>query len=100
MLKGIIDLLILSIVKEKDEYGYGISRKIKEKTDGSFEIQEATLYLALKRLENQGALSSYWGKESHGSRRKYYEVTNHGYLLLERNLSDWFKITEMVQRFL
>ncbi len=100
MLKGIIDLLILSIVKEKDDYGYGISKRIKERTEGSFEIQEATLYLALKRLEKQGALSPYWGKESHGSRRKYYEVTDYGYLLLEKNLSDWLKITEMVKRFI
>src|SRR5690606_41494451 len=61
-------LLILSVLTAKDSYGYEISKAIKDRTEGAFEIQEATLYLALKRLEKQGALSAYWGGESHGGR--------------------------------
>ncbi|WJH36109.1 PadR family transcriptional regulator [Paenibacillus sp. CC-CFT747] len=66
MLKGTIDLLLLSVLNKKENYGYEISRTIKERTKGVFEIQEATLYLSLKRLEKQGAVTSYWGSESHG----------------------------------
>lgn len=100
LLKGNIDLLILSVVKEKESYGYEISKTIKEKTEGEFEIQEATLYLSLKRLEKQGAVSSSWGKESHGGRRKYYAITDSGVQLLNNLIGDWKKVTEMVRRFI
>lgn len=100
LLKGNIDLLILSVVKEKESYGYEISKTIKEKTEGEFEIQEATLYLSLKRLEKQGAVSSSWGNESHGGRRKYYTITDAGVQLLDSIIKDWKKVTEMVKRFI
>ncbi|MBD2869261.1 PadR family transcriptional regulator [Paenibacillus arenilitoris] len=100
MLKGTVDLLILSIIKEKDNYGYEISKAVKERTDGAFELQEATLYLSLKRLEKQGAVSSYWGDQTHGGRRKYYAITEEGRLLLERYIHDWKKTYEIVNRFI
>lgn len=100
LLKGNIDLLILSVVKEKESYGYEISKTIKEKTEGDFEIQEATLYLSLKRLEKQGAISSSWGNESHGGRRKYYAITDEGIRLLDNIIEDWKKVSEIVKRFI
>ncbi|WP_249365427.1 PadR family transcriptional regulator [Cytobacillus citreus] len=100
MLKGTIDLLILSILKEKENYGYEISKAIKIRTEGTFEIQEATLYLSLKRLEKQQAISSSWGNESHGGRRKYYTVTEDGLKLLQRSILDWKKTVDMVARFI
>ncbi|SHE12609.1 lineage-specific thermal regulator protein [Chlamydia abortus] len=100
LLKGNIDLLILSVVKEKESYGYEISKTIKGKTEGDFEIQEATLYLSLKRLEKQGAISSSWGNESHGGRRKYYAITDEGIRLLDNIIEDWKKVSEIVKRFI
>lgn len=100
MLKGTIDLLILSVLKDKDNYGYEISKSIKERTEGEFEIQEATLYLSLKRLEKQGAISAYWGDQSHGARRKYYTMTNDGKELLQQFIADWKKTSEIVIRFI
>lgn len=100
LLKGNIDLLILSVVKEKESYGYEISKTIKDKTEGEYEIQEATLYISLKRLEKQGAVVSSWGKESHGGRRKYYVITDEGVQLLNHLISDWKKVTQMVKQFI
>lgn len=100
MLKGTIDLLILSVLSKQDNYGYEISKAIKERTEGAFEIQEATLYLSLKRLEKQGAISAYWGDQSQGGRRKYYSVTDAGQVMLERFVADWKKTTEIVNRFI
>lgn len=100
MLKGTIDLLILSVLVRQDNYGYEISKAIKERTEGDFEIQEATLYLSLKRLEKQGAILSYWGDQSQGGRRKYYTVTEEGQSLLRRMTADWQKTTEIVNRFI
>ncbi|WP_099156718.1 PadR family transcriptional regulator [Virgibacillus ndiopensis] len=100
MLKGNIDLLILSVLKNKENYGYEISKTIKEKTEGTFEIQEGTLYLSLKRLEKQKAISSFWGTESQGGRRKYYAITEDGSQQLEKIINDWKTMTEMVKRFI
>lgn len=100
MLKGTIDLLILSILNNSDNYGYEISREIKEKTEGAFEIQEATLYLSLKRIEKQKAISSYWGNETRGGRRKYYTITEEGKELFQKNIKDWINISKMVDRFI
>ena len=100
MLKGTIDLLILSVLVRRDNYGYEISKAIKERTEGEFEIQEATLYLSLKRLEKQGAISAYWGDQSHGGRRKYYTVTEEGQSMLKKMIADWEKTAEIVNRFI
>ncbi|CAH0119765.1 MULTISPECIES: PadR family transcriptional regulator [unclassified Paenibacillus] len=100
MLKGTIDLLILSILNEKENYGYEISKTIKTRTEGAFEIQEATLYLSLKRLEKQSAVSSFWGNESHGGRRKYYSITETGKRLLDQFVRDWKQTTRMVNQFI
>ncbi|MDF2935584.1 MAG: PadR family transcriptional regulator [Paenibacillaceae bacterium] len=100
MLKGTIDLLILSVLNTRDNYGYEISKAIKERTEGAFEIQEATLYLALKRLEKHDAISAYWGDESHGGRRKYYTLTEEGIRLLQTHISSWKLMSEIVNRFI
>lgn len=100
MLKGTVDLLILSIIMAKDNYGYEISKSVKERTGGVFELQEATLYLALKRLEKQRAVSSYWGDQTHGGKRKYYTITDEGRLLLAQYIQDWRQMNEIVNRFI
>ena len=100
MLKGTIDLLVLSVLHEEDSYGYQISKSITEKSNGSFEIQEATLYLALKRLEKQEYVESYWGKQTHGGKRKYYKMTTLGQAQLTTMKKDFDLLVQVVQKFM
>lgn len=100
MLKGTIDVLILCVLNEKDDYGYEISKTIKARTEGLFEIQEATLYLSLKRLEKLNAIASYWGDESNGGRRKYYKITDSGKELLAQSVKDWKETVQIVEKFI
>lgn len=100
MLKGTIDLLILSVLKEEDNYGYQISKTITEKSNATFEIQEATLYLALKRLEKQECIEAYWGEKTHGGKRKYYHITEQGIIQLDSMKRDFKSLSEVVQRFM
>lgn len=69
MLKGTIDIIILSVLSKGDNYSYEISRIIKMKAEGAFEILEASMYLALKRLEGHKAVDFYWRDESGGGHR-------------------------------
>lgn len=100
MLKGTIDILILSVLSENDSYGYEISKIIKRKTEGTFEMLEATLYLSLKRLEKQKAIESYWGKESGGGRRKYYKITESGKEHLSKLIKEWNETVSIVEKFI
>lgn len=100
MLKGTIDILILSVLNQSDNYGYEISKTIKTKTEGSFEILEATMYLALKRLEAQKAIEFYWGGESGGGRRKYYKITQSGKDLFAQAIKDWKETAKIVEKFI
>lgn len=100
MLKGTIDILILSVLNEKDNYGYEISKTIKMKTEGAFEILEATMYLALKRLESQKAIDFYWGDESGGGRRKYFKITEQGKEQLYQLSNDWKETVEIIGKFI
>jgi PadR family transcriptional regulator, regulatory protein PadR len=99
MLKGTIDLFILAVLNQGDSYGYKISKAIKEQTAGTLKLQEATLYLALKRLEGQNAIKSYEGEVSHGGKRKYYAMTPLGEALLQRYILDWKQMAKAVDHF-
>ncbi len=100
MLKGIIDILILSVLKERDSYGYEISKIIKTQSGNCFEILEATMYLSLKRLENQGFIKGYSGSETGGGRRKYFTITDLGIEHLAQLSADWKQMVQLVSKFI
>ncbi|MEC0371654.1 PadR family transcriptional regulator [Paenibacillus chibensis] len=75
LIRGHIDTIILRILCEGDNYGYEIIKSIHKYSNGQYELKEPSLYTSLKRLESQGYITSYWGDESQGGRRKYYTVT-------------------------
>lgn len=78
LIRGHTDTIILAQLRKQDSYGYKINKAIKESTNGAYELKEATLYSAFKRLEESGCIRSYWGDENQGARRKYYTITNFG----------------------
>ena len=76
LIRGSTDTIILAHLMKKNSYGYEINKNIMEKTDNQYELKEATLYTAFRRLEETGMISSYWGDETSGARRRYYEITD------------------------
>ena len=58
LLRGHTDTIILSQLIKGDTYGYAINKVIKENTDNMYELKEATLYSAFRRLEQAGYISS------------------------------------------
>ncbi len=89
LIRGNTDTIILGQLIEHDSYGYEINKSISTISEGSFELKEATLYTAFKRLEEQGCISSYWGNETTGARRKYYTITPLGKTTYARMLDEW-----------
>lgn len=93
-LKGNINTIILCSLYDKDpksgdKYGYEIAKEIKERTENKYEIKQPTLYSYLKKLEQQDLITSYWGTESNGGRRRYYSLTAKGRQDCERFMAEW-----------
>ncbi len=78
LIRGNINTIILKALYNGDRYGYDIIREIEEKSHGQYILKQPTLYSCLKRLEGQGFITSYWGEQSNGGRRKYYSLTDMG----------------------
>ena len=99
VLKGYIDILIVSILEKKDCYGYEIAKQVRERSE--FELKEGTMYLALKRMESKNLIKSYYSNEqSSGGRRKYYNLTNEGKDFLEIKKQEWRFIKKVMNQFL
>ncbi|HAM63879.1 MAG: PadR family transcriptional regulator [Firmicutes bacterium GWF2_51_9] len=89
ILRGHTETIILRHLLEKDSYGYEINKSIQEKTNNQFELKEATLYSAFRRLESAGLILPYWGDETTGARRRYYAITPEGRAYYQQNRKDW-----------
>ncbi len=99
MMKGSIDLILLSILAKKDMYGYEMVQVLKQSSDDTYSMSEGTLYPALKRLEMQGAIKSYWQEEENIRPRKYYQITEYGQGALQSKLKDFQQIHEIISKW-
>jgi PadR family transcriptional regulator PadR len=100
LIRGHIDTVILNLLDQGDKYGYEISKLIASKTNGEYEINEATLYSSLKRLEREKSIVSYWGDESQGARRKYYKISEDGKKVLIQNKLDWEIVKNIISKLI
>jgi len=89
LLRGHTDTIVLHILAQGDAYGFEIYNRILEKTGEQYELKETTLYSSYKRLETDGCITSYWGDETQGARRKYYRITGKGRTVFQQNMRDW-----------
>ncbi|GFI61272.1 hypothetical protein IMSAG049_00429 [Clostridiales bacterium] len=89
LIRGHTDTIILAHLMAGDSYGYKINKDIQLKTNGMYELKEATLYTAFKRLEEAGYITSYWGNENTGARRRYYTITPEGRINYARMREEW-----------
>ena len=96
LVRGHTETIILAQLMDKDSYGYEINKSIQMKTNGQYELKEATLYSAFKRLEEAKMIESYWGDETTGARRRYYRITKLGKMLYEKNKEDWEETKRLI----
>lgn len=88
LLKGSTVMLVLSILEEKNMYGYQIIKEVKQKSEDVFNLNEGTLYPILHNLEEKGFISSYWDEKT-AKKRKYYAITNEGNKYLKSKKEEW-----------
>ena len=83
LLQGTLDMMILKALALGELHGLGVSRRIEQITEGTFQVKPGSLFPALHRMEEQGWLVSYWGESENKRRAKYYKLTNAGRRRLE-----------------
>ena len=89
---NILDFLVLAILKNGDTYGYILTRNAKE----LMEISDSTLYPVLRRLQKDGALTTY-DQAFDGRNRRYYSITEKGKQILENYRIEWEKYKKMLE---
>lgn len=100
LIRGHTDAIILARLVQSDSYGYEINKTISTLSAGRFELKEATLYTAFKRLEEAGFITSYWGNSGAGARRRYYTITPAGREACHRLLLEWAETKEIMDKLL
>lgn len=94
--KGVIELLVLSLLNRKDRYGYELVEAISE----SIEIAEGTIYPLLKRMTDEGYFKTYLQESAEGPPRKYYQMTTKGRTYFEELRREWREFSKSVEKIL
>lgn len=96
LLSGSTPLLVLSLLKDGDKYGYQMADELAERSDHTFELKEGTLYPLLHAMEKEGLVKSYKKEAPGGRERKYYTLTESGREKLEEKTKEWRLFSEKV----
>lgn len=99
-IRGYNDTIILYLLLDGPSYGYEISRKIRELSQEKYIIKETTLYSAFTRLEKNGYITSYYGSETNGKRRTYYQITENGKSYYREKCEEWELTKVVVEKFI
>ena len=101
MKKGVLDMLVLTLLSSEAKYGYQIIQELKEKSGYKFLLKDGTLYPILYRLEDDGLVTSQWSEaEGKQTARKYYLITDDGRRALYEIQATWQRITCGVTRIM
>ena len=92
VLQGTLDLLILKALSAGELHGLGVSRRIQQITKGTFLVQPGSLFPALHRLEEAGALASSWQPSENNRRAKFYSLTKAGRRRLGDETAQWNRV--------
>jgi len=94
-LKGHLELLLLAALEAKPAHGYAVVETLRERSGGSFDLPEGTLYPALHRLEKAGLVTSAWNEQT-GRRRRVYQLTARGRRSLAEKQAEWHTFAQAV----
>jgi PadR family transcriptional regulator, regulatory protein PadR len=99
--QGTLALMVLKTLESMGPlHGYGIARRIEQTSGDILALNYGTLYPALLKLEQEGAISSEWGTSENNRKAKFYKLTRAGKKQLQKEAQDWEQATAILARFL
>lgn len=93
--RGVLVLAVLASLKQP-HYGYSLRKQLQE---AGIDIDEGTLYPLIRRLAEQGLLSSEW-RQGEGRERRYYQLSGDGKSLLANLTDEWGALNSNLSRLL
>lgn len=93
LLQGTLDVLILKVLALEPMHGLGISRRIAQVTNGTFEVKPGSLFPALHRMEEAAWLAASWGESENRRRARFYRLTPAGRRRLKEETDQWARIS-------
>jgi PadR family transcriptional regulator PadR len=94
--KGVLELCVLAMLFKKDCYGYELVNRISK----NIMIAEGTIYPLLKRLKDEGYVTTYLTESQEGPPRKYYKLTDLGVETKEQLEHEWKTFVYGVEKIL
>jgi len=96
LVQGTLDLLILKTISLEPMHGWAIAKRIEQISQDVLRVQQGSLYPALHRLEQQAWIEARWGETETGRKAKVYSLTRAGRSQLERELSNWDRLSRAI----
>ena len=96
--KGSTELLILSLLEARPRHGYELGKLIERRSHGKLQLQIASLYPMLCRLESRGLIRGRWLERDGERRRRYYRLTRNGQRMLLQERATWREFIVAVNR--
>lgn len=100
LLSGSTPMLILSLLRDRDMYGYEMVTELSKRSENTFELKEGTLYPLLHTMEKNRWITSYTDRTPAGRERKYYRMTAEGRAQLIFKEKEWNLFSEKVNAVL
>jgi PadR family transcriptional regulator, regulatory protein PadR len=98
---GTLDMLILQTLARAGQlHGFEIAEAIQERSEDVLQVEEGSLYPALQRLLINGWVTGEWGKTEENRRARYYKMTAAGRKQLERELSQYQRVSDAIGKVL
>ncbi|WP_456275182.1 PadR family transcriptional regulator [Bacillus sp. AK128] len=94
--KGALELCVLVLISNKDQYGYELAQNISNK----IEVAEGTLYPLLRRLTKEDYVTTYLAESSEGPPRKYYSLSTKGREYMKLLVKEWRQFSNAVNEFI
>jgi transcriptional regulator len=99
-LQGTLDLLILRVLRHESTHGWGIAQHIQQISRDVLQVNQGSLYPALRRLEERGWIDAEWGTSENNRRARFYRLTAAGRRQLAEETTSWEEFVMAVTRVL
>jgi PadR family transcriptional regulator PadR len=94
--KGVLEMCVLALLSRGDNYAYDIASRMAEAVG----MGEGTIYPLMRRMQNDGLVSTYLQESGSGPSRKYYRITKSGALALKSQVAEWLAFEAAVRKIL
>ena len=94
--KGVLEMCVLALLSRGDNYAYEIASRMAEAVG----MGEGTIYPLMRRMQNEGLVSTYLQESESGPPRKYYKLTKSGANALKSQVSEWVVFESAVRKIL